>query len=140
MAKKEILADWKNLVKQIDAIQADDLALYCKLAKIGGNTGQVSSERVPHSAWVRSGQAERLALFSFLPGCNLCLTTAKSTLKHGWPTEKVRAWNKKLGLTSDPLIPALVHSNWNPSLNVLYEFAGLQLIAAYGEADAKAGC
>lgn len=137
MAKKEILADWENLVKQIDAIQAGDLALYSKLAKIDDISWSAAGRSAAHAAWVRSGNSKKLSLFRFLPGCGHCLTTAKSTLVRGTAGKNLRAWNKKLGLMSDPLIPSVVLLSWNPSLSVLYEFAGLQLIATYGEAACR---
>ncbi len=90
----------------------------------------------PMKILARIGETRmQLALFGFPKGCSACLTQLK--LNGTYLESADKRMIKKLDLLNNDLIPSLVPDVWRPTLKTLYEFAGLQLIAEYGEAACR---
>lgn len=135
--QNEIIKNWENLVAQIEAIQANDYPLYFKLAKDTGPLQPNPGGTTAYIAWEFGAVTKRLSLFRNLPGCYSCLTEAKQLIHKKAAYPEIKNLDKKLGFSTNKLIPLKPTKRWNPKPNQLYEFAGLQLIVEYGEAACR---
>ena len=88
-------------------------------------------DTVAYSSWCRA-----TPLFNMIKGCRQCLTQMKNFPE---TVASVRM-AETLELSTNNFIPAYIPQDWRPTSRVLHEFAGLQLVAKFGEpACRKAG-